>query len=121
MTRRSTCSPRPSPAGSRAPATCSSATRGAPPRSWKRPRGSSRYRSKAEAIVQGNLALAFIGQSRVDEAAAALHKAIDVIEVTWGGGGLNVVFTAARQLRRWQRLSVVRDVSDRLLALMAAS
>ena len=79
------------------------------------------YRSKAEAIVQGNLALAYIGQSQVDEAAAALHKAIDVIEVTWGGGGLNVVFTAARQLRRWQRLNVVRDVSDRLLALMAAS
>ncbi len=37
------------------------------------------------------------------------------------GSGLNIVFTAARQLRRWQRLNVVRDVSDRLLALMAAS
>jgi transcriptional regulator with XRE-family HTH domain len=78
-------------------------------------------RSKAEAIVQGNLALAFIGQSRIDEAAAALHKAIDVIEVSWGGGGLNIVFTAARELGRWQQLGVVRDVSDRLLALMAAS
>jgi hypothetical protein len=31
----------------------------------------------------GNLAPAYIGQSRVDEAAAALCKAIDVIEVTW--------------------------------------
>jgi tetratricopeptide (TPR) repeat protein len=79
-----------------------------------------RYRSKAEAIILGNLALAYIGQSRVDEAAAALHKAIDVIEVTWGGGGLNVVFTAARRLRRWQRVSAVREVGDRLLALMAA-
>jgi hypothetical protein len=78
-------------------------------------------RSKAEAIVLGNLALAYIGLSRADEAAAALHKAIDVIEVTWGGGGLNVVFTVARQLRRWQQLAAVRDVSDRLLALMAAS
>jgi hypothetical protein len=79
------------------------------------------YRSKAEAIVLGNLALAYIGQSQVDEAAAALHKAIDVIEVTWGAGGLNVVFTAGRQLRRWQQVSVVREVGDRLLALMAAS
>jgi hypothetical protein len=78
------------------------------------------YRSKAEAIVLGNLALAYIGQSRVDEAAATLHKAIDVIEVTWGGGGLNVVFTAARRLRRWQQVSAVREVGDRLLALMAA-
>ena len=43
-----------------------------------------------------------------------------MIEVTWGAGGLTVVFTAARRLRRWQRLSAVREVSDRLLALMAA-
>jgi transcriptional regulator with XRE-family HTH domain len=78
-------------------------------------------RSKAEAIVLGNLALAYIGLSRADEAAASLHKAIDVIEVTWGGGGLNVVFTVARQLRGWQQLGAVRDVSDRLLTLMAAS
>jgi tetratricopeptide (TPR) repeat protein len=79
------------------------------------------YRSKAGAIVLGNLALAYIGQSQVDEAAAALHKAIDVIEATWGAGGLNVVFTAGRQLRRWQQASAVREVGDRLLALMAAS
>jgi transcriptional regulator with XRE-family HTH domain len=79
------------------------------------------YRSKAEAITLGNLALAYIGQARVDEAAAALHKAIDVIQVTWGGGGLNIVFTAWRQLGRWQQVSEVREVQDRLLALMAAS
>jgi transcriptional regulator with XRE-family HTH domain len=83
--------------------------------------GHLKYRSKADAIVLGNLALAYIGQSRIDEAADALHKAIDVIEVTWGAGGLNVVFTTARKLRRWQRVSAVRDVGDRLLALMAAS
>lgn len=79
------------------------------------------YRSKAEAIVLGNLALAYIGQARVDEAAAALHKAVDVIQVTWGGGGLNIVFAAGRQLRRWQKVSNVREIQDRLLALMAAS
>lgn len=78
------------------------------------------YRSKAEAIILGNLALAYIGQAKVDEAAAALHKAIDVIQVTWGGGGLNIVFTAGRQLGRWQQVSEVREVQDRLLALMAA-
>jgi len=77
-------------------------------------------RSKAEAIVHGNLAPAFIRQSRADEAAAAVHRAIDAIELTWGAGGLNVVFAAARHLRRWQQLSVVRDVNDQLLALMAA-
>jgi hypothetical protein len=77
-----------------------------------------RYRSKAEAIVLGNLALAYIGQARVDEAAVTLHKAIDMIEVTWGGGGLNIVFAAGRRLRRWQQASGVRE---RLLALMAAS
>jgi tetratricopeptide (TPR) repeat protein len=79
------------------------------------------YRSKAEAIILGNLALAYIGQARVDEAAAALHKAIDVIQVTWGAGGLNIVFAAGRQLGRWQQVSEVREVQDRLLALMAAS
>jgi transcriptional regulator with XRE-family HTH domain len=78
------------------------------------------YRSKAEAIVLGNLALAYIGQARVDEAAAALHKAIDVIQVTWSGGGLNIAFAAGRQLRRWQQAREVREVHDRLLALMAA-
>ena len=78
------------------------------------------YRSKAEAIILGNLALAHIGQSQVDEAAAVLHKAIDVVEVTWGGGGLNVVFAAGRKLRRWQEVNAAREVSDRLLTLMAA-
>lgn len=80
-----------------------------------------RDRSKAEAIVHGNLALALIGLSRADEAAAALHKALDVIEATWSGGGLNIVFSAVRQLSRWQQLNTVREVSDRLLGLMAAS
>jgi hypothetical protein len=67
------------------------------------------------------LALAYTAQSQVDEAVAALHKAIDVIEVTWGGGGLNVVFAVERRLRRWQQVSAVREAGDRLLALMAAS
>ena len=45
-----------------------------------------RNRSKSQAIVLGNLALAGIRQKKLDEAAAALHSAIDVVQVTWGGG-----------------------------------
>lgn len=79
-----------------------------------------RDQSKSEAIVLGNLALACLRQQKLDEATAALHKAIDVVEMTRGGGGLNVVFGAGRELRPWRRVAAVRDVYDRLLALMAA-
>jgi hypothetical protein len=82
---------------------------------------SSRDRSKSHAIVLGNLTLACIRQQNLDEAAARLHEAIDVIELTWGGGGLNVVFGAGRELRQWRSLPVVHDVYDRLLGLMAAA
>ncbi len=82
---------------------------------------SSRDRSKSHAIVLGNLTLACIRQQNLDEAAARLHEAIDVIELTWGGGGLNVVFGAGRELRQWRSLQVVHDVYDRLLGLMAAA
>ncbi len=78
-------------------------------------------RSKSQAIVLGNLALARIHQQKLDEAAAALHSAIDVVEMTWGGGGLNVVFGAGRELRPWRQVPVVQDVYDRLLTLMAAA
>ncbi|WP_018790317.1 hypothetical protein [Salinispora arenicola] len=77
--------------------------------------------SKSQAIVLGNLALARIHQQKLDEAAAALHSAIDVVEMTWGGGGLNVVFGAGRELRPWRQVPVVQDVYDRLLTLMAAA
>lgn len=52
---------------------------------------------------------------------AGLHKAIDVVEQTRGGGGLNVVFMAARELRPWRNERAVQDVSDRLLTLMTAA
>lgn len=80
-----------------------------------------RDRSKSQAIVLGNLALARIRQKKLDEAAASLHSAIDVVEVTWGGGGLNVVFGAGRELRPWRAVPVVQDVYDRLLSLIAAA
>ncbi|GAA3722470.1 hypothetical protein GCM10022224_104330 [Nonomuraea antimicrobica] len=74
--------------------------------------------SKAQAIVLGNLALTAIRQGNLGDAAARLHQAIDVIEVNWGGGGLNIVFGASRELRSWPAVPVVQDVQDRLLSLM---
>lgn len=78
-------------------------------------------RSKSQAIVLGNLALACIRQVKLEEAAVALHRAIDVVEMTWGGGGFNVVFGAGRELRPWRHVPAVQEVYDRLLALMAAA
>jgi hypothetical protein len=51
----------------------------------------------------------------------ALHRAIDVVEQTWGGGGLNLIFAAGRELRPWRKAAVVQDVHERLLTLMARS
>jgi len=60
-------------------------------------------------------------QKRIDEAAATLHSAIDVVEMTRGGGGFNIVFGAGRELRPWRQLPIVQDVYDRLLTLMTAA
>ncbi len=80
-----------------------------------------RDRSKSRAIAVGNVTLAFIRQGKVEAAITTLHTAIDLIQQNWGGGGLNIVFTAARELRVWWNLPVVRDVHDRLLTLMTAA
>jgi transcriptional regulator with XRE-family HTH domain len=76
--------------------------------------------SKPHALVLGNLALAYISQGALDAAVGSLHRAIDVTEVSRGGGGLNVIFTAGRRLRRWRQNPSVQDVYDRIMALMAA-
>jgi Asp/Glu/hydantoin racemase len=78
-------------------------------------------RSKSQAIVLGNLTLACIRQGKLDEATARLHEAVDVIELTWSGGRLNIVFGAGRELRPWRCVPVVQDAYDRLLSLMAAA
>lgn len=78
-------------------------------------------RSKSQAIVLGNLALSHIRQGKLDEAATTLHRAIDVVERTWSGGGMNIVFAAGRELRPWRHEPVVQGVYDRLLTLMAAA
>ena len=77
--------------------------------------------SKAHAVVLGNLALAYIRQRSPDAAAATLQQAIDVTEQNRGGGGLNVIFTAGRELRQWRHTAGVQDVHDRILALMTAA
>jgi hypothetical protein len=75
-------------------------------------------RHKSKAIILGNLALAHIRQRDLEQATTVLHRAIDLLEVSRGGGGLNVVSTAVRELRPWRHEPVVQDVHERLLALM---
>jgi transcriptional regulator with XRE-family HTH domain len=75
-------------------------------------------RKKSRAIVLGNLALAYLRQRQVEAASTALHEAIDVLERTRGGGGLNVLFTASREMRPWRERPDVQDVTDRIFALM---
>jgi tetratricopeptide (TPR) repeat protein len=75
-------------------------------------------RHKSKAIILGNLALAHVRQRDVDRAATVLHRAIDLLEVTRGGGGLNVVSTTVRELHPWRQEPVVQDVHERLLTLM---
>ncbi len=77
--------------------------------------------SKSQAIVLGNLSLACIRQRKLDAAVSRLHQAIDVIELNWSGGGLNVVFGAGRELRPWRQAAGVQDVYDRLHSLIAAA
>ena len=74
--------------------------------------------SKAQAVVLGNLAQALIRQRELDQAIGRLHQAMDVIQLNWGAGGLNLIFSAGRQLRPWRSEPAVQDVHDRLLTLM---
>ena len=78
-------------------------------------------KKKSQAIALANLTLALIRQKKPDEAAATLHRAIDSVEQTRGGGALNLVFTAGRELKPWRSETWVQDLNDRLLALMASS
>ncbi|MEU1673841.1 helix-turn-helix transcriptional regulator [Streptomyces roseifaciens] len=78
-------------------------------------------RRKSRAIVLGNLTLAHIRQGEVDAAVHALDQAITDLEETRGGGGMNIVFGAARELRPWRQQPRVQDVHDRLLAVMATT
>lgn len=74
---------------------------------------------KSRAIVLGNLTLALLRQNLLDEAIGRIHEAIDLIELTWAGGGLTVVFGACRELSPWRAEPAVQDVQDRLNNVMA--
>jgi hypothetical protein len=50
----------------------------------------------------------------------SIHRAIDIIDTTRGGGGLTVAFTAGRALNPWRGSTAVQQVHDRLFTLMAA-
>ena len=75
--------------------------------------------TKAGAIVLANLAIASVRQHELDRAIPYLHQAIDLAEETRGAGGLNVTFAAGRELAPWRDQTRVREVHDRLLALVA--
>jgi hypothetical protein len=77
--------------------------------------------SKSHAIVLGNLALAYIRQGKADEAVGTLDGAIDIVESHRGGGGLNLIFQAGREVQPWRDLSAVRDLNDRLFSLIATA
>lgn len=77
-------------------------------------------KKKSQAIALGNLTLSLIRQGKLEEAAATMHRTIDAVELTRGGGGLNLAFAAGRELRQWRQEPWVQDINDRLLALMAA-
>lgn len=76
---------------------------------------------KSHAIALGNLTIAHIRQSKLDEARETMHRTIDAVELTRGGGGLNLAFAAGRELRPWRDEAWAQDINDRLLALMAAN
>jgi transcriptional regulator with XRE-family HTH domain len=76
-------------------------------------------RPKTRSPVLGNLALSLIRQRQLEAAADRLHEAIDSLEQSRGGGGMTVVFSAARELYPWRHEVPVQDIHDRLLGLMA--
>jgi hypothetical protein len=78
-------------------------------------------KKKSQAIALANLTLSLIRQKKLDQAASTIHQTIDAVELTRGGGALNLVFTAGRELKPWRAESWVQDINDRLLALMCTA
>ncbi|MFI9645314.1 helix-turn-helix transcriptional regulator [Streptomyces sp. NPDC052040] len=78
-------------------------------------------RRKSRAIVLGNLVLAAIRRGDLEAALVVFNDAIDELRGTRGGGGMNIVFRAARELRPWRAENAVQEAQDRLMALMEAA
>lgn len=77
--------------------------------------------SKSHAIALGNLALALVRQRRPGEAVHVLNRAIDIVESHRGGGGLNLIFQAGRELQSWRDASAVRNLNDRLFNVISSA
>ncbi|MEV7869849.1 transcriptional regulator [Streptomyces sp. NPDC088124] len=77
-------------------------------------------RRKSRAIVLGNLTLARLRDGDLDGALAAFNDAVGELRSTRGGGGMNIVFRAAREMRPWHGEPAVQDARDCLMALMEA-
>jgi hypothetical protein len=77
--------------------------------------------AKVSSLALGNLGLARIRLGQFDAATETLHEAITALEGTRGGGGLNVVFAAGRELKPWRSDHRVQDVHDRLFSLVATA
>jgi hypothetical protein len=58
---------------------------------------------------------------KLDAPAAVAGPAAVAVELTWGGGGLKIVFIACRELQPWRHVPAVQDVYDRVLALLATT
>lgn len=78
-------------------------------------------RRKSRAIVLGNLTLARLRDGSLDAALASFSDAVSELHSTRGGGGMNIVFRAAREMRPWRSEPAVQDAQDRLMALMEAT
>ncbi|MFI2431228.1 transcriptional regulator [Streptomyces sp. NPDC018693] len=78
-------------------------------------------RRKSRAIVLGNLSLAHIRCGDLDAALTAFDDAVSELNSTRGGGGMNIAFRAAREMRPWRNEPPVQDAQDRLMALMEAA
>ncbi|WP_336159905.1 helix-turn-helix domain-containing protein [Amycolatopsis sp. VC5-11] len=83
--------------------------------------GALASKKKSQSIALGNLALARVRMGEIEGAVEALDKAINTLEITRGGGGINVAFSAGRALRPWRSQPSVAAVGERLFALMAGS